>query len=124
MPDVAGFAACLGPFLGADIRFCTAYGLNVHGKALFFLIHSVSQIDIVTDRNVYDHLILAAATMYTEWAARRGPSSDALSLTLEGTPIPLDDAGAFDATVPLPATGQVRLVVTTAAGEATAREVP
>jgi hypothetical protein len=62
--------------------------------------------------------------LYTDWAARRGPGSDALTVTLDGTPLPLGVANAFDATAPLPASGHARLVVTTAAGEATAREVP
>src|SRR5437773_1661607 len=81
-----------GPFLGADIRFCTAYGLNVHGKALFFLIHSATHIEIVTDRNIHDRLILAAGTAYNDWAARRSPGSDALSLTLDAMPVALGDA--------------------------------
>jgi len=46
----------------------------------------------------------------------------ALLADVLGRPVTL--GGAFDATVPAPAGGSARLVVTTAAGDATARDVP
>jgi hyaluronoglucosaminidase len=123
-PDVGGYLACLGDLLGADIHFCPQYGLNVHGKSLFFAIESTTSVQLISDRNVHDRLIALVGSAYVDFAARRGPGADTLALTLDGGPVPLDAVGGFDATIPLPPSGHARLVVTTAAGEATATAVP
>ena len=67
-------------------------------------------------------MILLAGAAYEAWTARRGPGSDALAVTVAGTPVTLAADGTFDVTVP-PA-GDVVVVVSTAAGEATAVRVP
>jgi len=126
-PDVGGFLACLGDLLGADIRFCTTFGLNVHGKALYFVIHApdLSDVHIVTDRNVHDRLLQLAGAAYAAWAARRAPGDDALTLTIDGLPAPLAADGSFSLTFPRPVVGNdIRLLVTTAGGDATAQSVP
>jgi hypothetical protein len=123
-PPVGPYVACLGDLLGADIGFCPQFGLNVHGKALFFFIRSQTDLRIVTDRNVHDRLIELVGRLYATWAAGRSPGSDALSLTLSGAPIPLAEDGAFSATTPMSAGGRVRVVVSTAGGLSTAVVVP
>ena len=46
------------------------------------------------------------------------------SISLRGNKLTLDGDGGFTLDVPLPPAGTVRLVATTAAGDATARAVP
>jgi hypothetical protein len=126
-PDVGGFVDCLGDLLGADIRFCTAFGLNVHGKALYFVIRApdLSDLRIVTDRNVHDRLIRFAGAAYAAWAARRRPGDDALTLTIDGIPTPVAPDGSFSLTFIRPEVGNnIRLLLTTAGGDATALFVP
>jgi beta-N-acetylglucosaminidase-like protein len=123
-PDVGGYLACLGDLLGADIHFCPQFGLNVHGKSLFFAIESTTSVRLISDRNVHDRLVELVGSAYADFAARRAPGADTLAVTLDGASVPLDIAGRFDATIPLPPSGHARLVVTTAAGEATAVAVP
>jgi hyaluronoglucosaminidase len=65
-PPLGAYLACLGPFLTADIHFCADYGLNVHGKALYLYPSGPASITIVTDRNVFDRLVLFAGAA---WAA-------------------------------------------------------
>jgi hypothetical protein len=122
-PPTLAYLMCLGleRLTSADIGFCPQYGLNVHGKSFYWLIRSASDITIVTDRNVHDHLVTLAAVAYETWRSRRGPGSDALALTLDGAPVPLATDGTFDATV---AATSATLRLATAAGEATARALP
>lgn len=122
-PPFDAYVACLGDLTGADIAFCPQFGLNVHGKMLFLLIHSLSDISLVSDRNVFERLVMVAGSAYAEWAARQGPGSDALTVTADGAPVPIDTAGFFDVTMSAPG-GHATLVVTTAAGDATSRTVP
>jgi hypothetical protein len=122
-PPFDAYFACLGDLTGADIQFCPQFGLNVHGKMLFVLIHSISDISLVSDRNVFERLVIIAGSAYAEWAARQGPGSDALTVTADGAAVPIDTAGFFDVTVSAPG-GHATLVVTTAAGDATSRTVP
>jgi hyaluronoglucosaminidase len=122
-PPFGAFFACLGDILGADIRFCPEFGLNVHGKMLYVVIRTVSDIEFVSDRNIYERLVMLAGSTYAEWSARQGPGSGALTVTADGTPLALAADGAFAATIPAPS-GHVTLVVRTAAGDATARSVP
>jgi hyaluronoglucosaminidase len=122
MPPFGGLLACLGDFLGADIHFCTTYGLNVHGKSLFVLVGVPPDIRIVSDRNVHDRLVELAGTTYASWTARQ--PAGALTLTADDAAASVDMNGAFTLDVPAPPSGHVRLVVTTAAGDATALVVP
>jgi hypothetical protein len=122
-PPLGAFIGCLGHLLGADIRFCPEFGLNVHGKQLFVVIRVVPDITIVSDRNVHERLVILAGSTYTEWSPRQTPGSDALTLTIDGVPVSLAPDGSFDATVEAPG-GHAVLQVTTAAGDATAHDVP
>ena len=121
-PPVGPLGRCLGNLLGADIAFCTTFGLNVHGKALYVIIRTVSSLEIVADRNVHDRLVRFAGTTYAEWAARQPAGT--LALTADGAPVALDSDGRFTLDAPLPRAGTVRLLAATAAGDATARAVP
>jgi hypothetical protein len=121
-PPVGALVACLGDLRGADINLCTTYGLNVHGKALYVVIHTVSSIEVVADRNVHDRLVRFAGTTYAAWAAHQPVGT--LSLTADDAPVTLDGDGGFTLDVPLPGSGHVRLVAATSAGDATARAVP
>jgi hyaluronoglucosaminidase len=122
-PPVAGYLACLGDFTGADIHFCPQFGLNVHGKALYFVIRTASDISLVSDRNVHERLVRLVGSLYTDWSARRGPGADTLTLTLAGMAVALAPDGGFDVVVPAPP-ARVTLLAATAAGEGTALDVP
>ncbi len=62
---------------------------------------------------------------WREWSARQTPSSGlALALTLDGAPVSLDPTGAFTVAMTRPSGGTLRLVLTAAAGDATAAVVP
>ncbi len=116
-PDIGGYLRCLGNILGADIRLCPEYGLNVHGKGLCIIPQSLTQIQIITDRNVHRRLLGVVAAHYTAWHARQGAGTTPLTLTADGAPITLAGDGTFDAVVPgRPTT----LLLTTPAGDATA----
>jgi hyaluronoglucosaminidase len=71
-PPLGGYLACLGDLLSADIRLCTDFGLNVHGKAFLFYPRTPSDLVLVTDRNVHDRLVLFAAAAFAEWTAAQG----------------------------------------------------
>jgi hypothetical protein len=118
-PDLGGYLACLGDFLGAAIRLCPEFGLNVHGKSLFFIIRSGSDIEIVSDRNVHDRLVVFAAARYAEWRARRAAGADVLRIEIgDRVVMPVAD-GRFDVHL-LGAGGSDRMLrVRTAAGETT-----
>jgi hypothetical protein len=122
-PPFAQYLRCLGPLLTAGIHFCPDFGLNVHGKQLYVVLRTVSDIQLVSDRNVHDRLIRFTGDAWTAWAAGRTDASNAVTATVDGTPAPLDGDGRFDVTVPT-ATGSASVLVTTAAGERTARVVP
>jgi len=119
-PPVGDYLSCLGLSLlqTADIHFCPQFGLNVHGKSLFFLIRSASDVSIVSDENVHDRLVRFTGAAYDAFSTGRTPDSDALTMTVEGVPASLGADGSFDATVPV-AILHVRLRLTTAAGELT-----
>jgi hypothetical protein len=118
-PPVSPFVLCLGDLLEATISFCPQFGLNVHGKALSVRLGPVAE--IVSDRNVHDRLVRFAGGAYDAWVARRGPGADALTLTIDGTAVPVAVDGGFDTTV---SAAGATLLLTTAAGEATALTVP
>ncbi len=118
-PPILGLVACLGHLTGADINFCTTYGLNVHGKALYVLI--TTTIQVVGDRNVHDRLVMLTGNNVTRIA---GQTPGALTLTADGVPVTLDQSGGFTLSTPLPGSGHVRLVAALDGGESTARSVP
>lgn len=95
----------------------------MHGKALYFVIRTGSDISLVSDRNVHERLLRLVGSLYTDWSARRGPGADTLALTLAGMPVALAPDGGFDVVVPAPP-ARVTLLVATAAGEGTALDVP
>ena len=107
----------------ADIHFCPQFGLNVHGKQLYVLIRSASDVSLVTDRNVHDALVRRVAAAWTAWSSGRTDAANAVGATLDGTAIPLAGDGSFDVTVPT-TTGTATLALATAAGETTVRPVP
>jgi hyaluronoglucosaminidase len=122
-PPVGAFFACLGRVAGANIHFCPQFGLNVHGKRLYVVIRSTSDIQIVSDRNVHDRLVRFAGDTWTAWAAGRTDAANVVTATVDGATAPLDGEGRFDVTVPT-VTGSATVLVSTAAGERTARVVP
>jgi hypothetical protein len=119
-PDVAGYLRCLGDFLGPTIRFCPEFGLNVHGKALFLFVGGPTSIEIVSDRNVHDRLVLLAARLYESWLLRRAPGADALQIRIGETHVAPSRDGRFATRITRPGAGGVRVVVSTRAGESTA----
>ncbi len=121
-PDLAAYLRCLGNVLGADIRLCPELGLNVHGKALYFVPFDFGDLRLITGKNVHEHLVAFVAARYREWVARQPGASPALTLTADGLPVPIGADGTF--AVSRPAGSRVRLVVTTAAGDATAASRP
>src|SRR5438552_13292150 len=122
-PPVGPYLACLGDLLGADIRLCRDFGLNVHGKALYFVIHSAADTAVITDRNVHDRLVQLAGSFFTTWAPRQTPGAEALTVTIDGMPAALAPDGSFALTVAAP-TGHATVLVTTAAGDRTSSTVP
>jgi hypothetical protein len=114
--DLGAYLLCLGNITGADIGFCPESGLNVHGKALYVVPFSVTDVRLTTGRNVHHRLLASVAARYAEWAARQPAVSPTLLLTADGRPVALDATGRFVA----PGAAGQRLVVTTAAGDATA----
>jgi hypothetical protein len=123
MPPIAAYVGCLGPdLLGADIRFCSEFGLNVHGKSLYVLIASPTDARVISDRNVHDRLIEVTGAAYDAWLTRRTPGADALTLTVNDVTLALPPSGTFDVVVPWGPASFV-LDLTTAAGEETSHTV-
>jgi hypothetical protein len=114
-PSPNALLECLGPLLTADIAFCPQLGLNVHGKRLY--VSLANPITLVTGRNRHDQLLDAAALAWSEWTARQS-ATPTLTVTLDGSPVSLAPDGSFDA--PVAATGTIRVLVATDAGDATA----
>jgi hypothetical protein len=122
--DVSAYVRCLGDLLGADIRLCTEFGLNVHGKAFYLVPFDITDVRLITGRNVHDHLVQFVGERHREWAARQTEPSIALSLTLDDTPVPIAPDGTFAVTTRVPSGGSARLALATAAGDVTAVRVP
>lgn len=116
--DLGTYIQCLAPLTGADRGFCPELGLNVHGKHLYLLAWSLENIELTTGKNQYDRLVALARDRYAAWAARQD-GGGALSATIDGAPLPLAPDGGFDVTVTRAGDAPVRLLVTTAAGDAT-----
>jgi len=123
-PDVGEYVRCLGDLLGPGIRLCTEFGLNVHGKAFYFVPFALKDVRLITGKNVHEHLVQFARDRYREWAARQGNAVPGLSLTLDDTPVALGADGSFSVTTTLPPGGTVRLALASAAGDVTAVRVP
>lgn len=119
--DPGAYLACLVPITGADRGFCPELGLNVHGKRLYMFPQSLETLEIVTGRNQYDRLLALVRDRYAAWVLRQ-QAEGALSLARDGVAQALDAEGRFDLTVP--DAEPVRLVVATAAGDATGLTVP
>jgi hypothetical protein len=115
--NLGAYLACLGPLTSAERGFCPELGLNVHGKHLYLVAWSVERPELVTGRNQYDRLVALARDRYAAWAARQDAGTT-LTATIDGAPLPLAGDGTFDVTVPRDGGAPIRLVVTTAAGDA------
>lgn len=124
VPGIGELLAGMGNVTSADIRFCPELGLNVHGKALYLVPYSLTDVRTITGQNVHRHLLELVAERYADWVFRNPSGTGTLALSIDGTPLAVDDAGAFDVTTPLPPAGRATLLATTAAGDATSRVVP
>jgi hypothetical protein len=120
-PDLGEYARCLGHILGPDIRLCPEFGLNVHGKGLYFVPFDFGDLQFITGRNVHDRLVAFAAERHADWAARQAGPAPVLTLTTDGAPVALSGDGRFTvATTRRP----VQLLVIADSGESTALQVP
>lgn len=124
VPGIGELLQCMGDVTSADINFCPQLGLNVHGKAIYLVPFSLTDLRTITGRNVHQHLLELVAARWADYQGRQGPGADALSLTIDGVAVPLDGAGGFDVTIALPPGRHATLLATTAAGDATSRVVP
>jgi hypothetical protein len=120
-PDLGAYLRCLGDILGADIRRCPEFGLNVHGKALYFVPFDVRDLRLITGKNVHEHLMAFVAAQAGAWAAR--PSgTPALALAANGVPVPLAADGTF--ALARSSGTPIELALTTTAGDATVVRIP
>lgn len=123
-PTALELLSCLGNPTSADIGFCPQLGLNVHGKALYIVPYSLTDLQTITGRNVHDQLLAFVAARYADWLARQEPGANAIVLTLDDAPVTPAPDGTFDVSVPAPSNGSATLRLSTAAGDATSRAVP
>jgi hypothetical protein len=113
------YLRCLGNLLGADIRLCPELGLNVHGKALYFVPFGFGDVRLITGHNVHERLMAFVADRHREWDGRQN-GTPGLALTANGAPVAFDASGRFRC----PARTALNLVPTTSAGDATTARVP
>src|SRR5262249_197276 len=123
-PDVAGYLRCLGDLLGAGIRLCPQFGLNVHGKELYIVPFDVTDIRVITGRNVPRRLIAFVANNQQAGAERQPGGPVALGLSLDGQPVGIGPDGTFSVTSERAPGSPARLVLETAVGDATAVQLP
>jgi hypothetical protein len=123
-PDIAEYVRCLGNLLGPDIRLCTEFGLNVHGKGFYLVPFDIKNVRLITGKNVHERLVQFVGDRHRAWATRQQSGGDGLSLTLDGAPVAIGGDGTFALTAPLPPGGSARLALATAAGDVTALQVP
>ncbi len=121
LPTLGELFARKGNVLSADVALCPELGLNVHGKALYAVPYSLTELRTIGGRNVHRQFLELVASRVADYAARQGPAANAIAVTLGDAPVALAPDGTFDATAP---GGSTTLVVTNAAGDATARVVP
>lgn len=123
-PDVLGYLRCLGDILGPGIRVCPDFGLNVHGKVLYFYIESATNLTVVTGRNVHDRLVRFAASRYAAWLDRRSAGADSTTVSVrDRVAVPGAD-GSFTLVVAELRAGPLSVRIRTSAGEETTVEVP
>ena len=53
VPGIGELLAGMGNVTSADIRFSPELGLNVHGKALYLVPYSLTDVRTITGRNVH-----------------------------------------------------------------------
>src|SRR5262249_46172647 len=123
-PDVAGCLRCLGGLLGAGIRLCPQFGLNVHGKELYVVPFDITDIRVITGRNVHQRLIRFVGDSHQAWAARQPVTPVALALSLDGRPVGIGPDGTFNVISQRAPGSTARLVLETAVGDATAAQLP
>src|SRR4029079_860755 len=70
-PDIGAYLSCLGNVTAVDIRLCPELGLNIHGKGLYLVPFSVSDIRFITGKNVHHQLLAFVAARHDGWAARQ-----------------------------------------------------
>jgi hypothetical protein len=124
LPALGELFARKGNLLSADVALCPELGLNVHGKALYAVPYSLTELRTITGRNVHRRFLELVAARAADYAARQVPGAKAIAVTLGGAPVTLAPDGTFDATIACEAGRSTTLVVTTATGDATARVVP
>jgi hyaluronoglucosaminidase len=124
-PDVLGYLRCLGDLFGPGIHPCPEFGLNVHGKVLYFYIQSAADVRVVTGRSVYDRLVRFVASRYASWLERRSAGADATTVAVvPGGDVVMPDAdGSFTLLVPAPRAVPLALRVRASGGEETMVEV-
>ncbi len=122
--DLGAYVRCLGDILGADIQLCPELGLNVHGKAFYFVPFDFRDLRLITGRNVHERLVAFVVASHREWAARQPGTPLGLSLTADGAPVALAADGGFAFETSTAAGNPVRLVLTSSAGDTTATSAP
>lgn len=119
-PTFSDLVSGMGNLLGADIALRPELGLNVHGKALYVIPFSATDLRTITGRNAHVRLLELVASC----VAAHAREAATMTLTLDDRPVPLAPDGTFDVTIPRPTTSPASLVVATASGAATASTVP
>ena len=66
LPTIAQLGQAMGDMLSADIGFDPALGLNVHGKALYPVPFSMTDVRTITGRNVHRRLLELVAAKLAE----------------------------------------------------------
>jgi hypothetical protein len=89
-PDLGAYLAGLGALLGPDIGCRPELGLNVHGKALYLLPRGLTDVELVTGRNVH-HRVLDLVRGALDDPPARGP----FTLRVDGAPHAVDADGGF-----------------------------
>jgi hyaluronoglucosaminidase len=124
LPTLGELFACKGNLLSADVALCPELGLNVHGKALYAVPYSMSDLRTITGRNVHRRLLELVAERCADYTSHHRAESNALTVWIDAAPVTLAPDRTFDVTIPAPVGGTATLLVTTAAGDATSRTVP
>ena len=96
----------------------------MHGKALYVVPFDITDIRVITGRNVHQRLVGFVAEAHRAWAARQPGTPVGLALTLDGRPVAVGPDGSFSATIPHAPGGSSRLVLESAAGDAVAVQIP
>src|SRR5262249_36235221 len=89
LPSLPEIASCKGDLLGADIKLCPELGLNVHGKALYVVPYTATDIRTITGHNVHRNFLDFVAARWADYQSRQSPGADAVTVTLGGTLVAL-----------------------------------